>query len=301
MMALWLVIAALLLGGAGLAWRDARAKSQRLRGRLAELGPAEATGPPRPGPLRRLGESLADTPLFGSQEVGLLRQNLYAAGFDRADAVAWYIGFKIVLAGLLLLLALLWVNMASPDASIAALALIGAALAGLKGPDSALASRASTRREAIDRGLPDALDLMVVCAEAGIGLEQALERVASELRPVHPALAAELRITVSEMRLLPDRMQGLANMADRVRLDSVRGIATTLAQTLRYGTPLARALRTMTADFRQARQSRMEAAAARLPVLMTLPMILFILPATALVVAGPAFLQLIDALGKIGQ
>jgi len=172
---------------------------------------------------------------------------------------------------------------------------------GLKGPDSLLAQRASARRDAIDRGLPDALDLLVVCSEAGIGLELGLERVATELRQVHPALAGELAVTVSEMRLLSDRLQGLYNMGDRVRLESVRAIASTLSQTLKYGTPLARALRTLTADFRLARQTQMEERAARLPVLITLPMILFILPATALVVAGPAFLQLIDALGKIGQ
>jgi tight adherence protein C len=101
------------------------------------------------------------------------------------------------------------------------------------------------------------------------------------------------------MRLLTDRLQGLHNMGERVRLESVKTIASTLAQTLRYGTPLGRALRTLASDFRLIRQTRMEEAAARLPVLITIPMITFILPATTLVVAGPAFLQLIEALGKM--
>lgn len=282
-----------------LSWRDAMAKQARLRGRLALLAPVGNAGPASPGPLRRIGDWLADSPLVGSREVGLLRQNLYAAGFTRPDAVDWYIGFKMVLAGLLLGVAALWVQIGQPSATSALLLLLGSAVVGLKGPDGVLNQRAATRRAAIDRGLPDALDLLVVCGEAGIGLELALERVASELKGVHPELATELGVTVSEMRLLADRLQGLTNMGDRVRLDSVRTIASTLSQTMRYGTPLGRALRTMTADFRLARQMKMEETAARLPVIITLPMIMFILPSTALVVAGPAFLQLIDALRRL--
>jgi tight adherence protein C len=290
----------LLLALALLSWRDVAVRQARLRARLAMLAPVQRMAPRRPGLLRRLGDWLADSPLVGSREVGLLRQTLYAAGFTRPDAVDWYVGFKMVLAVGLLLLAALWVQLAQPQVTSALLALLGATVLGLKGPDAVLNRRAAARRSAIDRGLPDALDLLVVCGEAGIGLEQALDRVATELRSVHPALATELGITVSEMRLLADRLDGLSNMADRVRLDSVRVIASTLAQTMRYGTPLGRALRTMTADFRLARQMKMEATAARLPVIITLPMILFILPSTALVVAGPAFLQLIDALRRLG-
>lgn len=289
----------MLLGLGWLSWRDAIARQSRLRARLALLAAVGTTGRANLGPLRRIGDWLADSPLVGSREVGLLRQNLYAAGFTRPDAVDWYIGFKMVLAGLLLGVAGLWVQIAQPDATLALLALLGAAVLGLKGPDGVLNQRAAARRAAIDRGLPDALDLLVVCGEAGIGLELALERVASELRGGHPALATELGVTVSEMRLLSDRLQALANMGDRVRLESVRTIASTLSQTMRYGTPLGRALRTMTADFRLARQMAMEETAARLPVIITLPMIMFILPSTALVVAGPAFLQLIDALRRL--
>jgi tight adherence protein C len=296
-----LLLLPVLAGLGWLAWRPLRQQRRQLKARLQSLAPAAVTAKAQPGPLRRLGDRLADSPLVGSREVGLLRQNLYAAGFAAAGAVDWYIGFKMVMAGLLFGIAALWVQIAQPGALLSALALLGAAVVGLKGPDSLLAQRANARRDAIERGLPDALDLLVVCGEAGIGLELGLERVASEMRQVHPALAGELAVTVSEMRLLSDRLQGLYNMGDRVRLDSVRSIASTLSQTLKYGTPLAKALRTLTADFRLVRQTQMEERAARLPVLITLPMILFILPATALVVAGPAFLQLIDALGKIGQ
>jgi len=289
----------------GFIWLFLRGQSRRrsaMKARLALLVPAGSPPPPAAdSPLRRLGDLLARTPLVGSSEISLLRQNLYAAGLVSADAVDRFIGFKIVFAGLLLGVVFLYLQWApAPPGLLAGAALVlGAAVVGLRGPDIVIGRRAKARRELIDKGLPDALDLLVVCGEAGIGLELGLERVARELKEVHPELAAELAITVSEMRLLTDRLQGLHNMGERVRLDSVRAIASTLSQTLRYGTPLGKALRTLTADFRLIRQTRMEERAARLPVLITVPMIVFILPATTLVVAGPAFLQLIGALEKM--
>lgn len=282
----------------------ARRRSQAhgaLQARVALVALAQAGGDGSESPLRRLGDFLARSPLVGTTEVGKLRQTLYAAGLTGPGSVDRFIGFKILLAGLLIGLGSLWLQWVAndPSALMSATVLLGAAIAGLRGPDFVLGQRASRRREAIDKGLPDALDLLVVCAEAGIGIELGLERVAKEMKDVHPELAAELAITVSEMRMLSDRLQGLHNMGERVQLESVRSIASTLSQTLKYGTPLGKALRTLTSDFRLIRQTRMEERAARLPVLITVPMIVFILPATTLVVAGPAFLQLIDALGKM--
>jgi tight adherence protein C len=283
------------------------------RRRLGSSGQRQArleqAMPPRPdrtvadSPLRRLGDWLARTPIVGSTEVGKLRQTLYAAGLAGPHAVDIFIGFKISFAVLLVLAALVVVNWRGDASSplFSAMLLLGAAVVGLRGPDFVLGQRAGARREAIDRGLADALDLLVVCAEAGIGIELGLERVAREMKPVHPELAGELAITVSEMRLLADRLQGLHNMGVRVNLESVQSIASTLSQTLRYGTPLGKALRTLTSDFRLVRQTRMEERAARLPVLITVPMIVFILPATTLVVAGPAFLQLVGALSEISK
>ncbi|MGL6044496.1 MAG: type II secretion system F family protein, partial [Sandaracinobacteroides sp.] len=272
-----------------------------LRARVALVAPAGLPQASGESPLRRLGDWLARTPLVGSVEVDKLRQTLYAAGLTGPGAVDRFIGFKIILAGLLIGLGTLWLQWSpGPQSTLmSATVLLGTAVAGLRGPDFVLGRRAAQRREAIDKGLADALDLLVVCAEAGIGIELGLERVARELREVHPQLAAELAITVSEMRMLSDRLQGLHNMGDRVQLESVRSIASTLSQTLKYGTPLGKALRTLTSDFRLVRQTRMEERAARLPVLITVPMIVFILPATTLVVAGPAFLQLLAALTKI--
>lgn len=272
-----------------------------LRARVRQIVPASALKPAGESPLRRLGDVLARTPLVGAAEVTQLRQNLYAAGMVSPGAVDTFIGLKILLAGLLVMLVLLWLQWAPdpPSGLVGTAVALGAALVGLRGPDFVVARRAAARRDRIDRGLPDALDLLVVCAEAGVGIELGLERVAREMKDVHPELASELAVTVSEMRLLSDRLQGLYNMGERVQLESVRSIAATLSQTLRYGTPLGRALRTLTADFRLVRQTRMEERAARLPVVITVPMIVFILPATTLVVAGPAFLQLVGALQKM--
>ena len=272
-----------------------------LHARLLQVAPPRADTTVADSPLRRLGDWLARTPIVGSTEVGKLRQTLYAAGLTGPHAVDQFIGFKLCFAVLLILAALVVLQWRDGAASplMSATMLLGAAVVGLRGPDFAMGRRAAARREAIDRGLADALDLLVVCAEAGIGIELGLERVARELKPVHPELAAELAITVSEMRLLADRLQGLHNMGERVNLESVQSIASTLSQTLRYGTPLGKALRTLTNDLRLVRQTRMEERAARLPVLITVPMIVFILPATTLVVAGPAFLQLVSALREI--
>lgn len=297
----------LLIGVAALMARDYARERAQFSTRLSLIRSLPADAPGKGGQsdswLRRLGNILAGSSVVGATEVGKLKQTLYAAGFFGEAALERFIGLKIALAGLLVMLGALGPGIFGyePDLLISVLLVLGGAVIGLRGPDIALTSRARSRRELMDKGLSDALDLLVVCAEAGIGLELALERVSVELKQVHPVLARELAVTVSEMRLLPDRLQALHNMAMRVKLDSVRAIASTLSQTLKYGTPLGKALRTLSTDFRLVRQTKMEEKAARLPVLITVPMILFILPATALVVAGPAFIQLLTALSNMSK
>ena len=138
---------------------------------------------------------------------------------------------------------------------------------------------------------------MVICAEAGLGLEPALVRVGAELRHVHPALADELARTSHELQVIPDSRVALGNMAARTGLESLRRLGTTLIQTMQYGTPLSAALRVLATELRQEALTRFEERAARLPVLLTLPMILFILPCVFLVVGGPAAIRVMKALG----
>jgi pilus assembly protein TadC len=147
------------------------------------------------------------------------------------------------------------------------------------------------RTAALQRGLPEALDLLVICADSGLPLDVALARSARELAPAQPAIAAELATTAVELGFLPRRADAFANLARRVPLPVVTALADTLTQTERFGTPLAAALSVMASESRSARLLAAEARAARLPALMTVPMILFVLPPLFVVLVGPAAVE----------
>ncbi len=171
---------------------------------------------------------------------------------------------------------------------------------GYKGPDIFVQNMISKRTDAIRKGLPDALDLLVICAEAGLTVDAAFERVARELGRAYPELGDEFSLTSIELSFLTERKQAFENMAYRVNLDSVRGVVTTMIQTERYGTPLASALRVLSAEFRNERMMRAEEKAARLPAIMTVPLILFILPVLFVVILGPAACSIADAFSGDG-
>src|SRR6185369_8296148 len=149
------------------------------------------------------------------------------------------------------------------------------------------------RQKAIQKALPDGLDLLVICAEAGLSLDGALTRVAREIGQATPELADELGLTAIELGFLPNRTEALRNLQKRVELPSIRGVVNTLAQTERYGTPLASSLRVLTAEFRDQRMMKAEEKAGRLPATLTVPMILFILPTLFVILVGPAIIQVI--------
>ncbi len=166
---------------------------------------------------------------------------------------------------------------------------------GYKGPDFYVSNLANKRTTEIRKGLPDALDLLVICAEAGLTVDAAFNRVAKELGRAYPELGDEFALTAIELSFLTERRQAFENLAYRVALDSVRGVVTTMIQTERYGTPLASALRVLSAEFRNERMMRAEEKAARLPAIMTVPLILFILPVLFIVILGPASCSIADA------
>ena len=143
-------------------------------------------------------------------------------------------------------------------------------------------------------GLPDAIELLVVCVEAGLALEDGIDRIVIELKHSQPKLAEELALTSADLKILSSRDQALANLAERIDTPSVRSVVTTLSQTLRYGTPLAQAMRVVAADMRNDSLFQLEERANRLPVMMTIPMMLFIMPTIFLIVGGPAALKLMD-------
>ena len=175
--------------------------------------------------------------------------------------------------------------------AVAAVAFVGA----YKAPDIWLSNKVKKRSDAIRKGLPDALDLLVICAEAGLTVDAAFGRVAKELGKAYPELGDEFGLTAIELGFLNERRQAFENLATRVDLEAVRGVVTTMIQTEKYGTPLASALRVLSAEFRNERMMRAEEKAARLPAIMTVPLILFILPTLFIVILGPAACSISDS------
>jgi tight adherence protein C len=171
----------------------------------------------------------------------------------------------------------------------------GSFILAYKAPDLYLNNKIKKRSDAIRKGLPDALDLLVICAEAGLTVDAAFGRVARELGKAYPELGDEFTLTAIELGFLAERRQAFENLASRVKLDAVKGVVTTMIQTEKYGTPLASALRVLSAEFRNERMMRAEEKAARLPAIMTIPLILFILPTLFVVILGPAACSISDA------
>jgi tight adherence protein C len=177
------------------------------------------------------------------------------------------------------------------------LLLVGGTLIGsYKGPDMFVDNKVKKRSDAIRKGLPDALDLLVICAEAGLTVDASFHRVAKELGKAYPELGDEFALTAIELGFLTERRQAFENLAYRINLEAVRGVTTTMIQTEKYGTPLASALRVLSAEFRNERMMRAEEKAARLPAIMTVPLIFFILPVLFIVILGPASCSINDTL-----
>lgn len=276
------------------------ARRDRLSARLLAVqrsaGVDQVTLPRSPGGMVLqgfgwIGRLLIRSGTLSASTVADLEQTLKAAGFRGNHALSVFIGAKVLLLLAMPLLAAAVFRLVEVGPLTWRLGLLVATVGGLLLPD--LIARRLRKRylRELERGLPDALDLMVICSEAGLALEATVERVAIEIRPAHAAVAAEFATCSSELRILSDRRTALINMADRTRLEALRRLGTTLAQTLQYGTPLTQALRALAAEMRHEQLVRFEAKAARLPVLLTVPMITCILPTLFLVVAGPAMLQ----------
>jgi len=169
---------------------------------------------------------------------------------------------------------------------------------GMKMPWVYVRRKRKKRYLAIQRSLSDVLDLMTICAEAGLSLSATLDRVAKELSLSYQEMAEELSLTSLETGFLPDRKTALSNLALRCQLPEVRGVVSVLIQTEKYGTPIAQALRVLSSEFRQARMLRAEQKAARLPALMTVPMITCILPTLFIIIIAPAIVKLLDTVGN---
>ncbi len=239
------------------------------------------------GALRRLGSVIIESGVLSRKAVADLEQTLAAAGHRPASALSLVVGGKVAL--LILLPVVAWLLTAgAPNESHRLMSVAAGASIGMILPDLIIGRLRKKYLASVERGLADALDLLVICADAGLPLESALERVASEFRDSDPATANELALTAGEMKMRPDRRQALADLGTRTGLDTLMVLGGTLAQTLQYGTPLAQALRTLSMEMRQTMLARFEERAARLPVLLALPTMIFFLPCVILVAGGPA-------------
>lgn len=251
------------------------------------------------GAIRRIVASLN---LLRTREANKAKLKLSQAGWRSKDAVVIYFFLKLCLPfffGAISVILLYVMQVVELQTSLQLLVTLGTVVAGAYSPDVLVKNAISKRRHELQKGLPDALDLLVICAESGQSLDAALTRVANELGRFCPELADELALTAVELGLLPNRRDALENLIQRTDLPSIRGVVNTLLQTEKYGTPLAQSLRVLGAEYRSDRMMKAEAKAARLPAIMTVPMILFILPPLFIVLIGPAILQTIDMFSKL--
>src|SRR3954454_559826 len=275
--------------------RFARIAMQRHGLREAAIG----TRPPRPrmtaGGL--MSATVTRLNLLRSQHAQAARTLLARAGIRSSEAMVRYLFARLSMPfvfGLGVLADGSGPQLLPIPEHLRLFAAFGGAVLGFYAPDTFLKNRIQKRAHQIGLGLPDALDLLVICAEAGLSLDAALVRVSRELELTWPELSEEFAITAAELTYLPDRGTAFENLNARTDMGSIRGVVNTLLQTAKFGTPLAQSLRVLAAEFREARMTRAEEKAARLPALLTVPMIVFILPTLFIVVLGPAALSILD-------
>jgi tight adherence protein C len=242
-------------------------------------------------------ETVTRLNLLRSKHAAVARDMLAQAGIRSRDAMVGYLFARITLPflfGLVLLVDANLFHQLPIPAKFGFVAPMVGVLLGFYAPIIYLRNTAAKRAKSIKLALPDGLDLMVICAEAGLSLDATLARVSRELGNGSPELGEELAMTAAELTFLPDRRLAFDNLNARTNSDGIRAVVNTLQQTAKFGTPLAQSLRVLAAEMRQARMTRAEEKAARLPALLTVPMILFILPTLFIVLLGPAAIGIID-------
>ena len=286
---LLLFVAAFALLQMGLRQRHLAARIEMSRGRtpLAVATRVEMVRGAWAWVLAELGRMIVRTGLLSARTLKELELTLAWSRLRGRRGLEIFIGSKIGLAvGLPLLVMLVQRGVHLPYvATIVAPAV--AAIIGLLLPDFVVRYRRKKYIQGVERGLPDALDLLMICAQAGLGLTAAIVRVAEEMQDGQQDVGLELAQTASELQLL-DTERALMNLGSRTGVDGLVRLANTLLQSMQYGTPLTDAMRVLSAEMRQNTLVRFEARAGRLGVLLTVPMMVFILPCLFLVVGGPA-------------
>ncbi len=221
-----------------------------------------------------------------------LREKLLQAGIRNPKAPLRFMIARVVLPVLFVVLGMLFLSKIPEEKQfsdgMASVILLTAALAGFKLPDILIKNMIQKRQQELNLSFPDSLDMMLICVQGGIGLEQTIERVATEVAEHSPILAEELGILSAEMAMLNDRRQALQDFARRVGSGAGKSFATALIQAEQYGTSISQAMRVMSEELRDMRMAEAERKAAALPPKLTVPMILFFLPALFIIILGPA-------------
>jgi tight adherence protein C len=237
--------------------------------------------------MKRIGDIAPKSP----SEMGKLQQRLVTAGYRKSEALAIFLGIRFGLA--IVAFALVATPVFFRPNLTMALAACGL---GYLLPGMVLGRLARRRQRRIRLGLPDALDLLVVSVEAGLGLDQAIQRVADELGFAHPDLCDELRLINLELRAGKNRVDALRNLADRTGVDDVTSLVSMLVQTDKFGTSVAQSLRVHSEVLRTKRRQRAEEAAAKTGVKMVFPLVFCIFPAIWVVTIGPAVIKFVQVL-----
>ncbi len=224
-------------------------------------------------------------------EISVVQQRLVRAGLRSDNAVKMFYGAKVITPCVLLLLS--WVTGAVHLAPFFVLAVAGGI--GFLAPDFWLGRKISNRQTEIKKGLPDVLDLLVICVEAGLSLDQATARTGQELKKAQPALSDELSIVALEQRAGRARSDAWKHMAERTDVDVVRNLVSMLVQAEQFGTSIGKTLRVHSDTLRTKRVQEIEEKAAKLSVKLLFPLVLFIFPSLFLVVLGPAVLVMADS------
>lgn len=242
-----------------------------------------------------VGARIATSGVLSRKAIDELEKSLAVAGMSGRHALGLFVGCKLLLLTGLPLITYVVAGQLELDSNLAGPASAIAAVLGLVAPDMVVRRLRDNYVKKVEASLPDALDMLLICTQAGLPLEPALNRVEQEIRGAHPQIAWEFEQTVNELQMNSDSRVALTNLGERTGLESVKRLTTTLIQTMQYGTPLGEALRNLGSEMRQETLIRFEEKAARLPVLLTLPMVAFILPCIFIVVGGPAALSLVAA------
>lgn len=280
------------LNRAGARAADRAREVVREAGGAAHAVEAEAD-PLHVGPslLARLGEKL---PLFNPKQRRALQNLLLTGGFRQPHALSMYISAKIMGGAIGATLGVAATHAVEVSLVLGLLMVLGGLQMGMMLPEIALRRHVRKRQRQIHRAVPDALDLMVICTNAGYSLGASVKRIGAELKVICPALAGELEITAHEIQMNADPVIGLRNLAERTGVECLRSLVATLIQAHQYGTPITQSLKTLARTERTTRILLLEEKGAKIGAKMTIPMLLLILPAVMLISGAPAFLRMTE-------